>query len=169
MCPQTSFLQFIVGILLLMLLFQVMRIYKSAKANFKVLSKLLQSPQINWFLVFIRLEGFYKGRKIVLTYWLLSGEGAAQSVEFYIEPRCNLRRQKFICLSYPHPTKNTMLRGKRLYYIDRNFIKRADRERYADQEFLDILKQLTQVAETIEKDPKLNSGVGHREFRGHNT
>ena len=158
MCPQTAFFQFIVGILLLILLFQTARIYKSARANFGVFSKLLSSPQFNWLLVFIRLEGFYRGRKVVLTYWLLSGEGT-NPVELYIEPRCNLKRQKFICLRYPHPTENTMLRDKKLYYVDCNFRKRAYKEIYTDQKFLDILEKLTKGVEAVEKDPKLNIGM----------
>ncbi len=153
MCPKTVFFQFLLGALLLIVLFQSMRTYKNARANFEVFSKLLLSSQISWVFVCIRLEGFYKGRKTVLNYWLLSGKGT-DPVEFYIEPRGNLKRQKLICISYPRPTENTFLRGRRLYYADRNFLRRANKEIYTEQEFLGILARLTQAAEIVEKDPE---------------
>jgi len=102
-----------------------MRTYKTAKINFETLSSLLTAPQTKWGFLFIRLEGFYKSRKTVLNYWLLGGEGVCQ-VDFYIELRGNLKKQKFICISYPKPTENTFLKGKKLFYSDFHFRDKAN-------------------------------------------
>ncbi|MDD5437078.1 MAG: hypothetical protein PHX20_05995, partial [Candidatus Omnitrophica bacterium] len=82
-------------------------------------------------------------------YWLLSGEGSYQ-VEFYIEPMGNLKKQKLICLSYPRPTEDTFLRGRKLFYAEPIFRSRADKV-YTAQEFADILGKLTRAAGIAEK------------------
>ncbi len=151
MCPNTVLLILLLGAVLLMILFKGMQTYNNARGNFEVLSKLLLSSQISWILIYMRLEGSYNGRKVVLSYWLLSGHGS-YPVKFYIEPQGNLKRQKLICISYPRPTEDTFLRGRKLYYADLDFLKRADKETYTEEEFLSILARLTQAAEIVEKD-----------------
>lgn len=151
MCIPSIFYQFLIGILLLVIVFQTKQAYNNAKINFGVLSKLLVTPQTKWGPLSIRLEGFYKGRKAVLNYWLLGGDGIYQ-VEFYIELRRSLKRQKFICLRYPSPTEGTFLKGKRLFYSDHHFRKKTNRT-YTEQEFADILEKLTLAAEMVENDP----------------
>jgi len=150
MCPTTGFLQLLIVAMLLFAAFQIMRTYKTAKINFQTLSGLLAVPQIKRGFASIRLEGSYRGRKTVLNYWLLGGDGVYQ-VEFYIEPISDLRKQGFFLLTYPKPTNNTFLRGKRLFYADNIFRSRND-ALYAVQDFTDILGILSEAMDKIEKE-----------------
>ena len=148
MCPTTGLLQLVLTGLFLFLVFQVIKTYNTAKTNFGTLSGLLSTPETRWRFLSIRLEGTYKGRKAVLNYWLVGVEGGYQ-IDFYIEPIGDLKKQKFIFLSYPKPTENTVLRGKKLLYSDPYFRNRPH-EIYPVQKFTDILETLTQAAGIVE-------------------
>jgi len=140
--------------LLLLLFYSYRRIYEKASLNIDTLSLYLEAPQISkgFLNSTLKLEGFYKGRKVILNY--IMGEHNASGPA--MELRHMIKPQKNFLFNYPRPTQNTQLRGNKVWYI------RYDPFRggwgnipvYSDQELREILEELKNSAEIAEKIPQ---------------
>ena len=159
MCLVTFFYQIIIVGMVLLVIYSYRWMFKTSEENFEILSGLLESPAVkSWYLV-RSLEGYYKGRKITLCYFI----GDNNSNNFLgpsIEPKYILRKQKFFCLNYPKPTKNTVLMNNKIYYNSlRSPFKNLDWlwqsiRSFSAEELTGALEELTQAAEIVEKSPE---------------
>jgi hypothetical protein len=162
MCPSNLFLQFAIIIALLAMVYGYRCMFKNAKLNFRTLAGLLEAPLEKKGFLKMSLEGHYKGRKVNLTYLFTS-----KNNNFFgpsIELRFPVKKQKLFCIDYQRVTQSTQLKGNRVFYNPRIgsfalWCKDASRTSwgdirvYSEQELNGILEELTQAAETVEKDP----------------
>jgi len=108
----------------------------------------------------MRLEGYYRGRKVVLSYFTMgsrSNNFIAPCIEPLVEPK-----QKFFRLTNPRITENTVLVGKKIYYNCRRGLAdlwSADRwgniKVFSKDEIPAVLEELVQAAEIVESNPEL--------------
>jgi hypothetical protein len=104
------------------------------------------------------LEGYYKGRKITMSYSMTQNNNN-NFLGPSIEPKYILKKQKLFCLSYPKPTRNTVLMNNKIYFNNsRNSVRNFDWfwkniSLFSREEFVSILEELTQAAEIVEKNP----------------
>lgn len=131
-------------------LFIYRRLFRSVDVNSVVLVPLLDDPQEKRTFFRSYVSGFYKGRKFVfISPHFDEGPGQNQ----YLEPLQVPQPQKWFMLSYPRPTENTRLVGRRVYYSPKGFFvprKSYDRT-YTKEEFLGILEELTEAAKKVER------------------
>jgi len=157
MCPVNQIYIFLILFVMWLAIYGYRRMSQFARTNIEVLSKLLQTPnQISSFLK-LSLEGFYKGRKIILTYFLTSDSNNFLNPS--IEPRAIHRKQKLFSLDYPSITTHTQLRKNRIFYncrkpygiLEKWNFSWGDIRLFTEEEFRAILDELTQAAEIVEK------------------
>ncbi|MDD5653868.1 MAG: hypothetical protein PHT31_06910, partial [Candidatus Omnitrophica bacterium] len=133
------------------------RMVQFARTNIEALSKLLEAPNQNSGFLKLSLEGFYKGRKIILTYFLISDSN--NFINPSIEPRAVYIKQKLFSLDYPSITEHTQLRKNRIFYncrkpysiLEKSNFSWGDIRLFTEEEFRQILEELTQAAEIVER------------------
>jgi hypothetical protein len=162
MCPGTFFLQLAILGIILVSIYGYRRMGEMVGLNFDTLSRILEAPVVNSRFLQPSLEGYYKGRKVILSYLFLAPYN--NFVNPHIEPRAILRKQNFFCLDYPSITEHTTLKGKRIGYncrrpfgtIEKSNFSWGNIRVYSEEEFRAILEELTQAAEIVEKPSALS-------------
>jgi hypothetical protein len=150
MCPKTPelYLCCIIGVIIIYY-FAYRRIFKCVSANFDTLGTLIQSSQrVNSFYQ-VTLSGFYKGRRVELQCPFFDKGG---SRTFFVEPLNVRAEQKLFMLEYPRPTRNTQLKGNKVFYSHRAFFNTGDDyyKIYSREELVQILEELREAAHNVE-------------------
>jgi len=156
MCPTAFFYQLIIVGIVLLAIYGYRRMLQSTKQNITTLSGLLEVPTVNSRFLNLSLEGFYKERKVVLFYLFLSHNN--NFVNPSMEPRIVLKKEPFFCIDYPKITEHTHLKkGKVVYNCRRPFgiieasnFSWGNIRVFSEEEFRDILEELTQAAQMVE-------------------
>lgn len=159
-CPNLFLPQLLIIAAILFSIYGYRRMHERARSNIDSLSRLLQAPSPNSGFFRPSIEGYYKGRKVVLAYSLSS-----KSYNFlnpFMEPRIPLKKQKLFLIDYPKITEHTQLRGGRIYYNCRLPIGKIEASNwswggiriFSEGEFRDILEELTQAAQIVESNPE---------------
>jgi len=159
MCTNKLFFQLLIIGAIFIGVYGYRKMFQNARANFDSLSGLLASPCSYGLFPKMTLEGYYKNRKVVLSYFMFGN-----NVNFlgpYIEPRAEVE-QKFFSLNYRGVTENTKLIGRKIYYNRLGPLKRYSWSLYwgnikvfSRDEFLNILEELSRAAEIVEKNSAL--------------
>jgi hypothetical protein len=154
MCPNLFFLQLAILAVLLVIIHGYRRMGQMARENFDTLSRILEAPVEHSRFFQPSLEGYYKGRKVILSYVFIEGNNFLNP---HIEPKAILRQQRPFCLTYPKITEHTYLKGKRISYNSRRFSLTigpgyawGDIRVFSEEEFRNILEELTQAAHIVE-------------------
>lgn len=158
MCLNALFLQLVIIGALFIGIYGYRKMFQNARINFENLSGLLQSPCSYGLFPKMTLEGYYKGRRVVLSYFMFGNN--ANFLGPYIEPRVSFR-QSIFSLHYRGITENTKLIGNKIYYNRLGPLKQFKWSLYwgnirlfGRDEFSGILEELTRAAEMVEKNPE---------------
>ena len=174
MCPITNLYLFLIILGVVFGIYWFSRQYKHVKENFNTIAKLLESPKITsyFFNFIVRIEGLYKGRKAG---WGFHAYQTSQDrcTWLYVEPNCKIKR-RYICITNSNPTKNTVLRGKKIYFIREAFqdtiiggTMRDKMPLYSAEDIGYMLNELSGAAEILEtREPKsLSIPIKERLFK----
>ena len=162
MCLYNVLLAGLVGIVLLWLLwdwgYQIPRKRNQVRMHFEILAALLESSVIRsrFFSDILSINGNYKGRKAG---WICNVDPeSSREIGLYIEPNCKLKIR--FTFFYPHPTKQTVLSGNKIYFVPGAFQNLAHGRIVAEgipaftrEEINDRLQELAAAAEIVETDP----------------
>jgi hypothetical protein len=156
MCPVSAFYLFMIVVVVFIVIYSYRRLYERADLAIDSFSEVLEGVSVNNSFLVKSLTGFYKGRKISISYFM--GDNENNNINPCIEVRCPVQKEKLFVLSYPRPTQNTFLKGNKVYYnraIDS--LKRGEWlfnniGQLSKQECLEILEELSRAAEIVEKN-----------------
>ncbi|MFA5119452.1 MAG: hypothetical protein WC695_11505 [Candidatus Omnitrophota bacterium] len=156
MCPVSAFYLFVIVIVVLFVAQCYKKLYERANMSIEAFSEVLEGASRNDTFLAKSLTGFFKGRKIMVSY--STGDNDNNSSNPCVELRCPVPKEKLFVLSYPRPTQNTFLMGNKVYYNRAiSFLKKGDWlwnniGVYSKQECLEILEELSRAAEIVEKN-----------------
>ena len=149
MCPKTLQLYFAIIGVIIIYYFVYRRIFHCASVNFDTLATLVNSSQrVNSFSQ-ATFAGIYKGRKVELQCPFFD-KGRARI--FSIEPLNAPPSKKMFMLQYPRPTRNTQLKGNKVFYSPEGFFNKGDSyyKIYSREELVQILEELVEGAHNVE-------------------
>ncbi len=156
MCPVSAFYLFLTVIVALFVIYSYKKLYERANMSIEAFSEVLEGASQNDSFLSKSLTGFFKGRKITVTYFM--GDNDNNSSNTCVELRCPVPKEKLFVLSFPRPTENTFLKGNKVYYNRAiSSLKKGDWlwnniGVYSKQECLEILEELSRAAEIVEKN-----------------
>jgi hypothetical protein len=159
MCPKTLQVYLALIAVIIVYYFVYRRISQCASANFDTLGTLVNSSQRVTSFSQATFTGFYKGRKVELQCPFFD---KGRSRTFIIEPLNVPAQQKIFILQFPRPTRNTQLKGNKVFYSPGGFLNKGDSyyKIYSTEELVQILEELTDAAHNVE------TGISYRS-KGH--
>lgn len=160
MCPTAFILQLAIVIMIGWCFYVFSHGYKNARENFNRLASLIESPKMyaRLFGLFLAIEGYYKGRKVGWSYFCLRDDlntDSRRNIRFYIKPNCNPKKPPLISIAYPSPTKETYLKGNKIYFMlpYLPLISKTRMLLFNEQELVEILNKLSEAAAIVEANP----------------
>lgn len=156
MCLNYLFNSLLILSLAIFALFWLSRQYEQARGNFDKLEKVIDNTQKKSYCLnlFVTISGNYHGRKV--GWFFRAYQDNQRCTWLYVEPNCKLK-SSLIVIDHPHPTRNTSLIGKRIYYV-REFqqgtqfggLIRDPMPSFTEQEIINMLNELITAAEIME-------------------
>jgi len=160
MCPYSVMPMLLLALVVLFFMFWIPRQYRNVKENFSTFAQLIESPQeSNYFFdCIMTISGYYRGRKAGWSFRIFQDN--QRCTWLYIEPHCKLK-PRYITISDPTPTKHTVLRGKRIYFVREVFqdliaggLLRDSLPLFTKEDIVDMLEELNSAAEIVETRPE---------------
>ena len=150
MCPFSILLFPIIILVFALVIISRRTTYDKADANSQIFIGLVEQATFKKGLLGsgFTIEGFYKGRKVILRF--IMGGDNSDIFDLSMEVRANPQKQKLVIFRYPRPTENTELRGNLLRYISRRGIFNPFPPLYTEEEYRQMLEELSRVAVKIE-------------------
>jgi hypothetical protein len=141
-------------------IFIVVAIERNVRKDFDFIVQVLDTPvKKNSFLSDKAVEGFYKGRKILVSYCFGLGGGSpsllggkSRTIWISIMPLMPLQGHKLVWALYPRPTCNTYFMNDNIFYnnVPAGFEYKGLSVSGTDAEIRNIFDELTKAAEVVE-------------------
>ncbi|MDD5730841.1 MAG: hypothetical protein PHN57_06920 [Candidatus Omnitrophica bacterium] len=161
MCPLTLFYQVLIIGVVALLFYSYNKMNQTARRNFANLSVLLKSPETKGFFSGNSIQGYYKDRKVYLSYQM--SDDNSNWLGPSMEPRAAVK-QKFFIMNYPRVTENTILMNGKVWYTSRNLLNKfslpvawGNIRPLSTDDFLNILEELRRAVEIVEMKQGNNS------------
>ncbi len=150
MCPSTQRFYIMLAVFIAIAYFVYRRMFDVIAENFETLGAMLTGAQRKTTFFSSNLEGYYKSRKVSLSYPHFD-KGPHRRLS--MEPRNIPIPQKAFMISYPRPTPNTQWKGDKVYYSTRGiFVRSTDSylKVFASEELVGMLEELSEAAQKVE-------------------